>query len=125
MKGQRDEEYVERYVNEAKKLSEIYIQQETFWIQRSKQLWLKEGDRNSKYFHASARIRRKSNMISKLQNKVGQIVDWDHRLQDTMTAYFDNLFQSSNTYWDDVINRMSQRISNSQNEELLGPVEDT
>ncbi|XP_074378563.1 uncharacterized protein LOC141720107 [Apium graveolens] len=124
LKGRRDEESVERYVNEVKKLSEIYIQQETFWKQMSKQLWLKEGDRNSKYFHASSRKRRKLNLISKLQNKEGQIVDWDHGLQDTMTEYFDNLFQSSNTDWEDVLNCMSQRISASQNEELLRPVDD-
>lgn len=92
LKGRRDEESVSRYVEEAKKLSEIYVQKEIFWKQRSKQLWLSEGDRNSKYFHAATKKRRKSNYITKLQNAEGHMVEWAHGLQDTMVGYFNNLF---------------------------------
>ncbi|KAF4394090.1 hypothetical protein G4B88_026059 [Cannabis sativa] len=47
---------------------------------RSKQLWLREGDRNSKYFHAKATSRRRSNVIHKLQNSAGEWVGWEDGL---------------------------------------------
>ncbi|KAF4389388.1 hypothetical protein G4B88_006447 [Cannabis sativa] len=53
---------------------------EIFWKQRSKQLWLREGDRNSKYFHAKATSRRRSNVIHKLQNSDGEWVGWEDGL---------------------------------------------
>lgn len=36
-----------------KELTDLNIQDETHWRQRSKTLWLKEGDRNTKIFHQS------------------------------------------------------------------------
>lgn len=60
-KGHRDEVSVRQFQEESKKLNEIYTQQEVFWKQRSKQLWLREGDHNSKFFHQTAKARRKTN----------------------------------------------------------------
>ncbi|KAF4366552.1 hypothetical protein G4B88_023901 [Cannabis sativa] len=54
--------------------------EEIFWKQRSKQLWLREGDRNSKYFHAKATSRRRSNVIHKLKNSDGEWVGWEDGL---------------------------------------------
>lgn len=36
LKNKKDEDSVKKYVEESKKLSEIYVQQEVFWKQRSK-----------------------------------------------------------------------------------------
>lgn len=49
-------------------LNELIAQENTYWHQRSKISWLKDGDRNSKYFHAVASQRRRSNEIQKLQD---------------------------------------------------------
>lgn len=38
LKGRRDVDYVRVYQEELKKLAEIYVQQEVFWKQRSKQI---------------------------------------------------------------------------------------
>lgn len=51
MKSRRDEFSSILLKEEKKTLTEIYVHQEIFWRQRLKQLWFKEGDQNSKYFH--------------------------------------------------------------------------
>lgn len=67
--SKRDEFSIGQYKEIQKKLAEIYHQKEVYWRQRSKQLWLQLGDRNTKYFHTSTTIRRKNNLIVKLQDE--------------------------------------------------------
>lgn len=76
LKGRRDSHSVQVVKEEKKKLSETYAQQEVFWRQRSKQLWLREGDQNSTYFHAATKNRRKINQISHLQDSHENKVEW-------------------------------------------------
>ncbi|XP_024156270.1 uncharacterized protein LOC112164282 [Rosa chinensis] len=49
--------------------SQILTQQEKYWRQRSRAIWLKDGDRNSAYFHRRASNRRSKNLIRGLVNE--------------------------------------------------------
>uniref|UniRef100_A0A803QEK6 Reverse transcriptase domain-containing protein n=1 Tax=Cannabis sativa TaxID=3483 RepID=A0A803QEK6_CANSA len=79
------------------KFKEILTQREVFWRQRSKQLWLQAGDNNSKFFHASASARRRSNSITKLQDSNGIWTSWEDGLDRIMVEYFKDLFTTSGT----------------------------
>ena len=45
------------------------------WRQRSRYLWLKEGDSNTRFFHQKANARRRKNIIPTLQVNGGSIAD--------------------------------------------------
>lgn len=100
------------------KLHLILDQKEIYWLQRSKKLWLQSGDKNTKYFHASYNIRRRTNQIQKLQNKNGEWLSWESGLEDHVTGYYTELFSTAYSSTAEVINCVSQKISYAQNLEL-------
>ncbi|XP_025617102.1 uncharacterized protein [Arachis hypogaea] len=62
-------ERLEKHLN--KKLEEILDREEMMWLQKSRENWLIEGDRNTRYFHTRTTIRRRKNKILKLRNQNG------------------------------------------------------
>ena len=48
------------------KLEKVTLMEEICWRQKSKVLWLQEGDRNSKFFHRTANSHRRFNTINNL-----------------------------------------------------------
>ncbi|KAL6194501.1 hypothetical protein ACLB2K_035585 [Fragaria x ananassa] len=53
------------------KLLDMWKQEEIFWAQKAKADWLKLGDRNTKFFHTQANIRKKVNNIARMQDESG------------------------------------------------------
>ena len=54
-----------------KELVEAYKKEEIYWGQKARINWLKESDKNTKYFHAIVEWRGKCNNISGLQRENG------------------------------------------------------
>lgn len=48
-----------------------YREENAFWSQKSRKRWLKEGDSNSKYFHASVKANRFEKVLEKLLDVIG------------------------------------------------------
>lgn len=59
----------------------LLSQEEAFWTQRSKVLWLKEGDRNTNFFHRKASNLLRKNKINGLFDKQGQWFEDDEGLE--------------------------------------------
>ncbi|XP_062074985.1 uncharacterized protein LOC133778992 [Humulus lupulus] len=53
LKSRKDSNSIRQFAEESRRMTEILHRKEIYWRQWSKQLWLKDGDKNSKYFHAS------------------------------------------------------------------------
>lgn len=88
---------VARYKEVRCTLFSILDQKEVYWKQRAKQFMLKEGDKNSKYFHTAASSKNKRNLISQLRSENGTMMDWDNGLVEVIERYYSNLFTTSNT----------------------------
>ncbi|KAG8503437.1 hypothetical protein CXB51_001595 [Gossypium anomalum] len=52
---------------------------EKYWAQRSRVIWLREGNRNTKFFHVRASSRRKKNNIERLKDIHGC---WKNNIKD-------------------------------------------
>ena len=57
--------------------------------------WLREGDRNTKKFHALTKQRRARNKIMQLMDADGNIVEDEKGLVPIATSYFRQIFESS------------------------------
>ncbi|CAM8953758.1 unnamed protein product [Rhodiola kirilowii] len=69
---ERTEEVIKQEVEVTRDLDEWFLREELFWKQRSRADWLKEGDRNTRFFHQRATHKRVVNRIEKLQSDSGE-----------------------------------------------------
>lgn len=56
---------------------------------------MKEGDKNTKFFHASTKQRRDINRIIGLRDQQGEWIDDEEGIEKEAVGYFTNLFTSS------------------------------
>ncbi|PNX93586.1 ribonuclease H, partial [Trifolium pratense] len=89
----------------------ILAQEELLWYQKSRDKWIKLGDRNTKFFHATTVIRRKRNKIHGLHLPCGMWCTDDNILKDEAQKFFKNLFGADPL----------SRNSNPTNENVTSP----
>ena len=75
-----------------KELNMTLNQIETVWFQKSRMSAIRDGDRNTHYFHLSTIIRRKSNRTEALQDSSGTWITGPTALSHLVQNYFSNLF---------------------------------
>lgn len=106
LRSRRDVNGVRKY-NEARwNYLRLLEKQGIFWRQRAKQYWLKDGDRNTRFFHKFAYVRKKHNRIKKLKDVNGEWQDTEDGIQNTIVKYFENIFTITETG-----EQMSERIN--------------
>ncbi|CAJ2634985.1 unnamed protein product [Trifolium pratense] len=84
------------YKEPEKQHGELLKRQETMWRQRSRAVWLKNGDRNTKFFHNKASQRSKVNNIQKIIDEDGVWWRGEEQVEKVFINYFEDLFSSSN-----------------------------
>lgn len=75
-------------------LNEAYQAEEEYWRQRSRLLWLSLGDRNTGYFHAVSKNRRRANAFSVLTDLHGNVVHKEDDIARAIVHYYYQLFTS-------------------------------
>jgi hypothetical protein len=104
-----------------KRMAHLLVQEDAYWRQRAKSHWLRDGDLNTKFFHAAATSRRKVNHINSLLDPSGNLVTKDEDLCEVARDYFVDIFKKQNSIIDPVINVVNQSISPEDNIMLTEP----
>lgn len=71
-----------------------YKEEEMFWSQKARVQWLAEGDKNTKFFHASVMQRRQSNRIDHLERRAGDFCQNKEEIVDEISDFYEHMFRS-------------------------------
>jgi hypothetical protein len=122
LRGRHDLSSSERYMEVQENHAKLLIQEETYWRQRAKMHWLKEGDLNTKFFHMSASSRQRKKKIVKLVNEANVEVKTQPEICETARNYFDHLFQANTTSHDPILSIIAPKITQEDNDRLVAPI---
>ncbi|KAL5580779.1 hypothetical protein UlMin_013221 [Ulmus minor] len=99
----------------------LKMQEERYWKQRSKDMWLKCGDRNSKFFHQKASARKSKNSITGLLDNNEKWCDEEEGMAHIIERYFETLFSYpslSSVDLDRVLDTIERKVTPQLNAQL-------
>lgn len=109
--------------NIKKELMLAYKEEEMFWRQKSREKWLRLGDRNSKFFHFSVKVARSRMYLKKLRDKFGCEHWSDEAKAGVAIQYFSELFVTSNPpSYEPIFQSMRPKVTQAMNRVLTGRV---
>ena len=104
------------------RLKEAYRDEEQYWYQKSRSLWMTLGDNNSKYFHNLTKQRQARNRITGLNDENCKWSVEDKEIQHITVSYFEKLFTSTNPQdVEDSLVEVPTLITDQTNDFLTGP----
>ncbi|CAA7023627.1 unnamed protein product [Microthlaspi erraticum] len=99
-----------------------FREEELYWKQKSRVTWLKEGDRNTKFFHTTIKLRKARNRITKLKRGDGSWAETEEDIERVATDYLQNLFTSSHpTDFDEALRYVTVKVNSDINQSLTKP----
>lgn len=105
-------------------LDKLLEEEEIYWRQRSREEWLRWGDKNTKWFHKKASMRRKTNEIKGIIDKNGCWNEEIPIIEETFIDFFENLFKSSKPDPNLIrkpLDGIRPRVDHFMNNKLLAP----
>ncbi|XP_070667358.1 uncharacterized protein [Malus domestica] len=106
-------------------IDDLRAQEESFWCQRSRVKWLRDGDANTKFFHHSTLHRRRRNTIVKLKDKGECWVERPDQVRHLVENYFVDIFSSAGSRnWGSSLDCISHVVSDAMNMVLVALVSD-
>ncbi|XP_056842856.1 uncharacterized protein LOC130507579 [Raphanus sativus] len=105
--------------NISEALNAAYLAEEEYWRQRSRLLWLKLGDRNTGYFHATTKSRKRANGFSVLEKENGEMVYKEEEIISVIGNYFQTMFSSQPGDREEVVRQgLHPIVSDAENTSL-------
>ncbi|XP_040986473.1 uncharacterized protein LOC121234570 [Juglans microcarpa x Juglans regia] len=76
-------------------VGQLLEKEDVKWKQRAKRSWFREGDRNTKYFHACASQRRRKSRIIQISDLSGRILKDQEGIEGAFKRHFEEVLSSS------------------------------
>lgn len=106
-------------------LAEAYKEEERYWRQRSREQWLREGDKNTSYFHNVVKGKKIRNNILMLKDERGVEHFSEGAKGHLAVEYFRDLFMSTNpSDLETLFEGFQRRVTPEMNETLLKEITD-
>jgi hypothetical protein len=102
-------------------MTQLLLQDDAYWWQRAKKLWYKDGDRNTKFFHASATARKKANRIVSLEDDNGDKVTNIEAMCSIAKHYFSDIFKQRHDIMAPVIEAIRHTVNVEDNHRRTSP----
>ncbi|XP_060212064.1 uncharacterized protein LOC132639641 [Lycium barbarum] len=101
----------------AVEFEEVIKREEVAWRQRSSALWLKQGDRNTKYFHKTTNCHKRYNNIDSLMIN-GALVEDPREIKEKINSFYQELYTETES-WGPQFNPREQPVINQVDNSLL------
>lgn len=105
-------------------LDDLHEKHEAYWFLRSRVAEVKDGDRNTKYFHHKASQRKRRNYIKGLNDHDGVRRTEEEEIESIICDYFTNVFSSTEpmqNQMQEVLKYVGKTITEDMNSMLLKP----
>jgi hypothetical protein len=100
-------------------LHEVFEQEEIMYKQRSRQDWMKAGDKSTKYFQNRCSHRRRKNTVLGLRRDDGSLCKSNEGMIDMARAFYHDLYTSEGTTnVEQILNLMNPSVTERMNRAL-------
>ena len=100
-------------------LNKWHEKEDAMWYQRSRINWFRDGDRNTKYFHAKALARLKKNQIDGMLDAQEIWQEDEGKVGDIVEEYYTTLFTTNHpTDFNEILQAMQSKVTPQMNQML-------
>lgn len=103
-------------------IKEELKRKEMIWLQKSREMWLKDGDANTKFFHLSTIIDRKQNSITSIKIDRDRWIYNPYEIGNYFEENFKTLLQTSNPIIPDDLEQLISPIITEEDNQLLNKI---
>lgn len=104
-------------------LAVAHNEEEKFWREKSKEQWLKEGDRNTNYFHNCVKGKQIKNKVLMLVDEMGREQFLEGERGEVAVNFYRDLFMSSNPFdLESIFEGLEPRVTATINADLTAPI---
>lgn len=94
--------------------------EEEFWKPKLGVRWLKDGDRNTMFFHSYVKGRRKKLHISEILDEQGRLMNTEAQIGDAAVRYFESQFIEDNNNDDfSMLEHITSLIMEEENKNII------